>query len=54
MELLLFTLVLHIKIIASQLISFHFMIKSSTLYDFHSYFVPSVVDMVLSDVFSYH
>lgn len=54
MNLLLFTLVLHISPTVLQLISFHLMIKSTTLYDFHSDFVLSVVDMVLSDVFRSH
>lgn len=50
MNLLLFALVINLTVL--QLISFHLMIKSSTLYDFHCDFVLSVVDMVLSDVFS--
>lgn len=54
MNLLLFTLVLHINLTVLQLISFHLMIKSIALYDFHSDFVLSVVDMVLSDVFRSH
>lgn len=54
MNLLHFIPVLHIKPTALHLINFHQMIKSSTLHDFHSYFVLSVVDMVLSDVFSSH
>lgn len=54
MRLLLSTWVLHVKIVAPQQITFHFLIKSSTLYEYYSSFVPSLADMVLNKVFSYH
>lgn len=54
MMLLLSTWVLHMKIIPPQQINFHFLIKSSTLYEYHSSFVPSLADMVLNKFFSYH